>query len=150
MDADRIEIAAVCCESLAPTIISQLKLDEGFVSKPTKDTLGNYFVGYGFDLSGGITKTEADMLLAHRVDRLLRVLPNLINGWDNLNSERKAVLVNMAYNLGVSGLLSFKKMLDAIAKNDYSTAADEMKDSKWYFQVGNRAKRLESIMRNGE
>ena len=54
----------------------------------------------------------------------------------------------MAYNLGVDGLLKFKKMWKALEKQDYQTAAEEMKDSKWYHQVGRRSKYLYKKMKD--
>lgn len=58
------------------------------------------------------------------------------------------VVVNMAFNLGRSRLSKFKKMLRAIESNKWQKAADEMVDSKWYRQVGNRSKELEGLMRS--
>jgi lysozyme len=57
------------------------------------------------------------------------------------------VLVNMAFNLGRARLRKFKKMLAAIERHDYGTAADEMVDSKWYRQVKRRGVELENVMR---
>ena len=58
------------------------------------------------------------------------------------------VLVNMAFNLGRTRLGRFKRMLAAVNNHDYKTAADEMVDSRWYGQVGNRSVELENWMRN--
>lgn len=62
--------------------------------------------------------------------------------------EIKNILTNMAFNLGQNRLSGFKKMLAAVKAGDYDKAADEMKDSKWYTQVGNRSKRLVERMRD--
>ena len=56
----------------------------------------------------------------------------------------------LAFNLGISGLLKFKKMLAALLQLDYSMAASEMLDSKWAEQVGSRADDLAKQMRTGE
>lgn len=61
--------------------------------------------------------------------------------------DMKLVLVDMCFNLGNSGLRQFKKFLAAVEKKDYNRAADEMVDSKWYGQVGNRSKKLEEMVR---
>jgi lysozyme len=60
------------------------------------------------------------------------------------------VLCDMAFNIGVSGLMQFRKMLAAIEANDFERAADEMKKSKWARQVPVRAAALERMMRTGQ
>lgn len=62
--------------------------------------------------------------------------------------EVKAILTNMAFNLGKRGLKGFRKMLAAIKLGDWGTAANEMENSKWFNQVGDRSKRLVERMRN--
>jgi lysozyme len=57
------------------------------------------------------------------------------------------VLVNMAFNLGRTRLGKFRKMIAAVNNHDYSAAADEMEDSRWYHQVGRRSKELVNTMR---
>lgn len=56
------------------------------------------------------------------------------------------VLVNMAFNIGRPRLSKFKKMLAAVEDKDYVKASEEMKDSKWYKQVGRRSEELVEIM----
>jgi len=58
-------------------------------------------------------------------------------------------LTNMCFNLGAPRLSGFKKMWEAIEAGDYSTAAEEMLDSKWARQVGPRADRLAQKMETG-
>lgn len=60
------------------------------------------------------------------------------------------VCVNMAFNLGRSRLNKFKKMVTAVNEGNYSKAADEMIDSKWYGQVGRRSKELVGLMRESQ
>ena len=74
-------------------------------------------------------------------------LYDLLYGCDAVRTE---VILNMAFNLGLTRLQKFKKMIAALRIRDYETAAIEMKDSKWYNQVGSRAKRLTGQMRTGK
>jgi lysozyme len=67
-----------------------------------------------------------------------------------LDPVRQAVLEDMAYNLGVNGLLKFRTMLTALGKWDYAGAVAGMKKSKWWTQVGPRSKRLAKMMLTGE
>jgi lysozyme len=66
----------------------------------------------------------------------------------------RIILTDMAYNIGVSGLMSFKKMLEAMKDEDYNLAARELRDSKYYNQVGRRSKlhflRLQELATFGE
>ncbi len=56
------------------------------------------------------------------------------------------ILLNMTFNLGEKGISDFKDMWAAIEVGDWKTASDEMRDSKWAKQVGNRAVRLADRM----
>lgn len=62
--------------------------------------------------------------------------------------EVEDIITNMAFNLGRSRLKGFKKMFAALKVGDYKEAAIQMKDSKWYRQVGNRSKSLVKRMEN--
>jgi lysozyme len=56
----------------------------------------------------------------------------------------------MAYQMGVVGVLKFKKMLLAIKDKNYALASHEMLDSTWAIQTSNRAKELAAQMKGGE
>lgn len=123
-----------------------LKKHEGFRSFPYKCTAGKLTIGYGFNLDAGITSEEADFLLKARVDRVEKWLAS--HEWYRaLDENRRDVLSNMAYNLGVAGLFKFKNMIKALEDGDYNKAAEEMLDSKWASQVKGRAIELAEIMR---
>lgn len=66
----------------------------------------------------------------------------------SLPDQVQRVLVNMAFNLGRSRLGKFKNMITAVNEGNWQKAADEMVDSRWYNQVGNRSIELENWMRN--
>lgn len=66
----------------------------------------------------------------------------------SLPDQVKRVLVNMAFNLGRHRLSKFKNMVTAVNEGNWPKAADEMVDSRWYNQVGNRSVELENWMRN--
>ena len=70
----------------------------------------------------------------------------IISYFDDLPNEIQAVLLDMLYNLGVEGLLRFKKMWKAIEHRDWERMALEMQNSRWYTQVGRRAKDLISVV----
>jgi lysozyme len=70
--------------------------------------------------------------------------------FDALNEPRKAVLIGMAFQLGMRGLLGFSRMLDAVRDQRYMTAAEEMRQSKWAKQTPRRTMCLALQMESGE
>ena len=61
--------------------------------------------------------------------------------------EVQEILVNMAFNLGRTRLNKFVNFRKALKERDWSKAAHEMRDSKWFYQVGDRSFRLYSRMK---
>ena len=105
---------------------------------------GNPTIGYGRDLmTEGISKEEAMVLLRHDIDRAWReVTSHLPWAESQLSVIRFAVLVNMAFNVGLQGLLGFTQMLSALQAGNYEQAAKAMLDSLWYQQTEGRAQAL--------
>lgn len=131
-------------------VINMIIAHEGLKLKPYRCTAGKLTIGVGRNLEDvGITEEEALYLLKNDINRILKLLPVFIKCWDELSERRKMALVDMCFNLGMKGLLSFKKMLAALEEEDYNRAADEMLDSKWASQVKTRAEELAAMMREG-
>lgn len=129
---------------------AQLEMDEGRRLKPYRDTVGKLTIGIGRNLDDvGISNEEADMLLEHDLARVEGDLLGELPWVAGLDSVRKQVLANMAFNLGMRTLLMFRGTLAAIKAGDYAKAANQMMDSKWRGQVGARADRLVAMMRTG-
>ena len=129
--------------------IELIKRQEGFRSKPYHDTKGILTIGYGLNLEEGITEKEASLLLEMRIEIYTNECYQLISNFNELNTIRQAVLVDMLYNLGKSRLSGFKKMIIAIKLHDFKEAAIEMLDSKWAKQVKGRAITLAKMMEKG-
>lgn len=131
-------------------LAEQLKKHEGLRLKPYTDTVGKLTLGIGRNLEDkGITEQEALFMLNNDVDYFYGQLNKKLTWFKNLDDARQNVLVNMAFNLGVAGLLTFKNMLDAVRMGLFLVAAEEMLDSKWAKQVGYRAEELAEQMRTG-
>ena len=129
------------------TLRSQIKRDEDLRLKPYRDTTGHLTIGYGRNLeTRGITLTEAEAMLTTDINEHEAALRRALPWTDALSECRRAVLVNMAINMGLGGLLGFRKMLAALEAGDYVTAAAEMLDSTWATQVKGRAPRLAEQM----
>ena len=132
------------------SIEDQLILHEGMRLKPYRCTAGKLTIGVGRNLEDkGITYDEAMFLLRNDIAEVTAQLERF-DWFRALGPVRRKVLVDMAFNLGMAGLLGFQKMIAALARGDYKAAADEMVDSAWYHQVGTRARRLVEMMRTGE
>lgn len=132
------------------TIFEQLKRDEGVKLKPYVDTVGKTTIGIGRNLTdAGISVAEAEYLLANDVHAATQGLLSACPWTGGLDDARFGALLNVAFNLGVGGLLEFRKALTACQAGDWETAATEFLDSKWAEQVGARAQRLALQIRSG-
>jgi len=138
-------------DQIVMTSKKMLRLDEGLSLTPYKDSRGFLTIGIGRCLDKkGISKDEAYYLFEHDVFDMLSQCVQKIPFFRDLDVIRQCVLVDMAFNLGINGLLAFKRMMAALEAENYELAAAEMADSSWYVQVGNRAVRLEHMMLTGE
>jgi lysozyme len=141
-------------QNLITQATKQIKRHEGFVSNAYKDSLGLLTIGYGrlIDKSkgGGISESEAEYLLANDVNGVYEALNRSIPSFKTLNEPRQAVLLNMAFQMGVHGLMQFKSTLNLIEIGDYDAAADNMLKSLWASQTPNRAKEMATQMRTGK
>lgn len=147
-------------------LIDQLKRHEG--TKRDKDgrhiayrcTAGALTIGYGHNLDANpvpgvsgqskLTEDQAERLLEADVLTVQGQLERSLPWAGSLPFVRYAVLVNMAFNLGIAGLLSFTGTLDKAKRGDYSGTAQNMLKSKWAGQVGKRAQELAKQMESGQ
>ena len=125
-------------------VVNEIKLDEGFVGVEYKDHLGFPTIGYGTKLP--LTEEEAELLLKHRLGKMVRELLRHKPIVEELPIDAKLIILNMAYQLGVPRLLGFKRMWAALERKDFIEAAKEMRDSLWNKQTPSRSNKLASIM----
>lgn len=136
---------------MGETLRDQIIRHEGIRLKMYKDSLGIETLGVGHNLRDKPISNKAAMVILDddiqdATDELRKELP-----WvDNLDWPRRAVLINMSFNLGIHGLLGFKNTLSLIEQGRYLEASTAMILSKWSQQVGARAFELAEIMRTGE
>jgi lysozyme len=132
-------------------MVRQLRLHEGERLKPYRCTAGKLTIGVGRNLEDrGISREESAVLLANDIADMERELQRALPWVARLDEVRARVLVDMAFNLGIVGLLAFKRTLAAIEAGQYQQAATMMLDSKWAKQVGGRAERLSRMMATGK
>ena len=127
-----------------------LKHDEGEELLPYKCPAGHLTIGIGHLLANGISREVSKIIFYEDFIKAQMDCYAKIPCYAGLNEARRYVLANMCFNMGIARLLGFKKMLSALEKEDYTTAATEMLDSKWAKQVHSRATRLQKIMIKGE
>jgi lysozyme len=128
----------------------QLIRDEGSVSHAYEDSLGFLTIGVGRLIDsrrgGGLAPDEIEYLLTNDVIEKSRQVLAALPWTSKLSRPRFAVLVNMAFQLGIGGLLKFKRALGSIEDGQYKEASMEMLDSLWAQQTPERAKRLAKQM----
>jgi lysozyme len=132
-------------------LAEQLMIDEGLRLMPYKDTVGKLTIGVGRNIADiGITKEEAMFLLKNDIARVDAKVDKHLPWVKEMVQARQDVVLNMAFNLGISRLLLFKNTLAYMKAGDYDAAAQGMLESKWAKQVGARATRLAQMMKTGE
>lgn len=123
---------------------------EGLKLKTYRCTAGKLSIGVGRNLDDvGISETEAMVLLENDINGVVRDLDRAIPWWAGLDDARREVLANMAFNLGLPTLLTFRNTLAAIKDGRYKEAAALMLQSRWATQVGHRARELAAQMETG-
>lgn len=143
-------------ESLVSSVCKQLIIHEGVKELPYYDTEGWITTGIGFlhdprrlD-SAKMPKEVALLWLRIIVEERVKVLQKDIPFWDELNNVRKQALLNMSYQLGVAGLLKFKKTLRLLAEGKFHEVEAEAKDSDWYQQTPGRATEVINMLVTGK
>ena len=132
------------------TLREQLIRDEGVRRFVYKDSHGILTIGCGRNLEhNGLSADEIDYLLDNDIAHVGTQLSIALPWTDALDETRRGVLLNLAFNMGLRGLLTFRKMLAAFEVGDWEGAAEELLDSKYAGQVGDRATRLAQQMRTG-
>ena len=133
-----------------PLLEAMLLRHEGLRLKPYRDTVGKLTLGVGRNLDDvGISRDEAFVLLRNDVARAKAALNAALPWCAGLDAVRGRVLVDMAFNLGVPGLLAFTGTLAAMRDGDYPLAAERMLQSRWAAQVKGRAGELAAMVRTG-
>ena len=131
----------------------QLKIDEGVKYEIYKDHLGYPTFGIGHLITENdpehgepdgteISEDRVNEVFATDVAKFVSESKILFPDLDDLPDVAQQVIVNMAFNMGRPRLSKFKNFIAGVNDRDWTRAAEEMMDSRWATQVGDRAIRL--------
>ena len=131
--------------------VDSLKSDEGFSREIYIDTEGYPTIGYGFKVTSPMTgdrmsRRYANVIIANKVRAIHERLSSNPT-YLALPKHKRRILISMAYQMGHHGLMQFRNMWAALEVGDYYEAGEAMKDSLWYKQTPNRAKRHISVIK---
>jgi len=129
-------------------IINSIKAHEGYEPMVYKCTEGHDTIGVGFKVSDlKLSEKVCDLILEEILDDLISRIERKLSWFRYSQDEVKLVIVNMSYQMGLSGVLKFKRALAALEIKNWDLAATEMLDSLWARQTPNRANELADIIR---
>jgi len=134
-------------------VMNMIRRHEGFSAEVYLDTVGVPTGGYGhaFHVGSYIPVYVAERLLWLDVKQAEEDYDYVAKIYNlDLDPVRRAVFIDMLFNLGLSKFLLFKKFLAAVQREDWPEAKAQLIDSKWHRQVGNRALELEEMILTGE
>lgn len=158
-------------------LLDRLKVAEGFRAERYRDSLGFWTIGYGRLIDGrrgaGLSNSEAaimlsrnwaflvdgvfkvteeggEYLLTKSVSQMLTELAIRLPWWERLDDVRQRVIAEMAYQIGIQGLLAFHTTLGHMERGEVDQAADQMLLSRWARQTPGRAHRLSETYRTGK
>ena len=117
---------------------------------PYTDTTGHLTIGIGRNLTDrGISQQEAYFLLDDDINYFVSMLNEQLPWFNDLNANRQVALIDMCFNIGMKSFLEFEHMLYALKRGYYIVASEDMLNSEWAKQVGQRAIELAEIIKTG-
>lgn len=150
------------------SLLTELERDEAYRAIPYPDTerIWTFAIGRNLEanpltgpewkalldaseISVSISRAGANRLLLSGSARAQSQCAAAFGWWPGTDEVRRDVLANLCFNMGMQRLVGFKNMLAAMKAGDYEVAAQELEDSHWFEQVGNRGPRLVDQLRTG-
>jgi lysozyme len=146
-------------EEIISGACNQIYSDEGFRARPYFDTENVLTIGIGFamrDLNltekallGDLNEVKLDdcmRLLKMKLSKLYDEICFDVPFFDSLKDSAKIGLLDLAYQIGVKGLLGFKNMLKALSFGEYQTAGLEVMNSLEAKQTPKRAEHIKALI----
>ena len=124
-------------------LIDSIKQHEGYVKRVYKDSLGIDTIGYGFAIKDlELDQDICDMILDRKLKDLEKMVSSKFNWYRYMPPEIKNIVIEMCYQLGVTGFSNFRKTITFLQNKQFHDASVEMLDSRWAEQTPVRAKEL--------
>ena len=140
------------------SLVENIKIHEGFRDRIYKDSLGKATIGYGFlvaalspdelALNNGkaepMSREVAEKILNLKVSKLKKRVFQCLPWLQSKPQNVQDTLIEMAYQLGLAGLMGFRHTLGCIETGNYAQAAKNLRASLLYRQT---PKRVESYIK---
>jgi len=127
-----------------------IKKHEGLRLHLYKDKTGKLCIGWGHNIEDlGIDREVADLLFEKDYQRAYRKAIEHIPFFLDLDETRQLVIIDMIFNLGIKGVLDFRRMLQALEREEWDRAAEELLKSKYAKQCPDRAKENARLLKTG-
>jgi lysozyme len=121
---------------------------ESLKLKPYKCTANKTTIGVGRNLDDkGISESEAMVLFENDIADTTQFCRSY-KWFDALSEVRQAACLDLMFNLGPSRFSNFRNFIQAMKERQYTWAAAELVNSRWYSQVGRRGPRIVSMIRS--
>ena len=130
---------------------------EGYRNKVYLDTLGKRTVGVGHlcteDWWEDDKEYEEEFLMKILEEDLQEAIEGastlmLQHDCSDIDEKAHEIIIEMVFQLGMTGVSKFKNMWKALSEHNYTGASYEMLDSKWAKQTPNRAKSMAELMKS--
>ena len=150
-------------------VSKMIERHEGKRNRVYSDSVGIPTIGIGFNLNRAdatdrlkslgldynkvrngqqsLTDKQVYSLFKEDLQESIQAARSFLPSFNEYSAKVQSVIIDMAFNLGSHGLGKFEDFRKALINKDYQTAANEMVDSKWHGQVGNRSIELENMIR---
>ena len=129
-------------------LLEQIKDHEGFSSTVYECTEGYDTIGYGFAIKDlELTEEIAEDILIGKLSKLRLRLCKTFDWFLDTPEVVQEVIMNMCYQMGLSGFSQFKKTIYYLETEQYEEAADEMLDSLWHKQTPSKSQELSDVIR---
>ena len=129
---------------------------EGVRNRPYKDSLGLWTVGVGHLIGDGkslpkeMDRKFSDSEISEMFEMDYAKHKKIAEGTPGYNKANKAgqgAMIDLGFNMG-KWWPKWPNTSKALKAGDFDAAARGLEDSKWYTQVGNRAKTIVSLIEN--
>jgi lysozyme len=135
-----------------PELLALVRRHEGLRLLPYRDTRGILTIGYGHNLAEPIAAEAAELQLKHDVEAIAHQVAGVVGDdvWPQLAPARQAALIDIGF-MGPAKLARFERMIAAIRRGDWNTAAAEVLSSQWAIEVkAERTTEVATLLRTGQ